>query len=387
MTMKKLCSLLAVCVMALSACACSAGAGSGDSESEGGSVSSGRTEITEKEEISLDDEAFILWYGRTEAYKDGSVGFDYTASGFEVKFRGSRLEMNFTSTEYADEIRRVCLTVITDGEDYRTAPVYALDEENKTLVVEAEEGEHAVRVLKRSEASQSRVRLASLSSDGVFLRADERSERFIEIYGDSITCGYGNVDSVQTDDFSTRTEDGLATYGFIAAQTLGAECSILAGSGMAVCRNIWGSELKIPDLLARRSYYDPSEYESGRIPQVVVINGGANDNTYISQAAGAEKEARKRAFIEAYAAFLSALRARYPGVKIICCTNMLNEGETMEYLIGLAINEAGYDEDLVLLSLPSYVGDGVGASGHPTYITHEKAAEALANKIKEEMDW
>lgn len=376
-------------IMALSFYSCSGVPKNNESvgESAEDSVGSELSEITEKSEILLDDEQFIHWYGRTETLESGAVGFDYTASGFEVKFRGTVLEMNFTSTKYDSDTLRVYLTVITDGEDYRTAPFYALDESEKTLSVKVEEGEHTVKVLKRSEASQSRVRLDSVITDGVFLKIDGRNDRFMEIYGDSITCGYGNVDSVQTDGFSTRTEDGLATYGFIASEMLGAECSILSCSGMAICQNVWNSELKIPDLLNRSSYYDATEYKNKRIPQLVVINGGANDNTYINQASGAEKQSRKQAFIQAYANFLKALRTKYPGVKIICCTNMLNEGETMEYLIGLAINEAGYDTDLVLLSLPSYAGDGIGADGHPTYITHEKAADVLANKIKEEMNW
>ncbi|MBQ2712719.1 MAG: hypothetical protein IJF71_05005 [Clostridia bacterium] len=360
--MKKTVVLLLALVMALFVCGCNPKS----------------PEITEKAEITLQDADFITWYGRTDVNKDGSVNFDYTASGFEVKFRGTRLSMNFTATAWQSDINRPYVTVITDGENYRTAPYYALDTQNKTLTVEVEEGEHTVRVLKRSEAAMSRVCLNSISvENGVFLRAAERRERFIEVYGSSTTAGYGNVDCTAEDNFSTRTEDGLATYGFITAEALNAECSILALSGGAVKTNVWGNEDNIPKLFARATYYNHSPYEPARIPDVVVINAGANDNTYINQSTGAEKEARKQAFISAYAAFLNDLRAKYPGVKIFCCMNMANEGSTMEYLIGLAINAAGYDTDLVLLSLPSYIGDGVGADGHPTYVTHEMAAAVL----------
>jgi len=344
--------------------------------------------VSEKSEISLTEAEFIKWHGRTEVNADGSVSFDYTASGFEVKFRGTALEMQFKSTESSSDVQRVYLTVITDGENYRTAPYYALDSENKTLTVEVEDGVHTVKVLKRSEASQSRVALTGLSVEGVFLKTDAPKERFIEFYGDSVTCGYGNVDSVQTDPFSTRTEDGLATYAYIAAQKLNADCSILSGSGMAINMNIWGNELKIPHLLGRKSYYNSSAYTADRIPQVVVINGGANDNTYIQQVSGSEREARVDAFIAAYAAFINEIRAAYPGVKIICCTNMMGDGGLMEYRIMRAMEEAVYDIDLAVLSLPALNGeDGIGASGHPGYKTHEKAADVLVNKINEEMGW
>ncbi|MBQ2712720.1 MAG: hypothetical protein IJF71_05010 [Clostridia bacterium] len=370
--MKKLLAALFAIVLCLGAVAC------GEPQNK---------PVAEKEEITLNDTEFITWYGRTDALPDGSVSFDYTASGFAVKFRGTSLSMRFTATNHSSDTACPYITVITDGEDYLQAPVYALNEQSKTVTVEVAEGEHTVRVLKRSEAAQSRVQLNGVSVDGVFLRMDERKERYIEIYGDSITCGYGNINSTETDHFSTATEDGLHTYGFMAAEALNAEASILSVSGIAVNMNVWNGAIKLPQLLDRASYYNASPMQNRRIPDVVVINGGANDNTYINQATGAEKEARKQAFIAAYAAFLTKLRAAYPGVKIICCTNMLNEGGSMEYLIGLAINAAGYDTDLVLLSLPSYIGDGVGADGHPTYVTHEKAAAVLEQKIKEEMQW
>ena len=47
--------------------------------------------VLEAADITPQNGTFIKWFGRVDNMTDGSVKFDYTASGFEVKFRGSKL--------------------------------------------------------------------------------------------------------------------------------------------------------------------------------------------------------------------------------------------------------------------------------------------------------
>jgi hypothetical protein len=62
----------------------------------------------------------------------------------------------------------------------------------------------------------------------------------IEFYGDSITCGYGNIAPTSWEDFSTSTEDGMQTYAFLTAEALDAECTVLAKSGIPVNQTVYG---------------------------------------------------------------------------------------------------------------------------------------------------
>ena len=340
------------------------------------------------ENITPCDTTYIKWFGRTDILKDGSVGFDYTASGFEVKFRGSRLALTIDSTEYDNDSFRAYVTVIVDGEDYGSASVYALDKKDKQIELELAEGEHTVKVLKRSEALRSRAFLRALDTDGVFLKPDARRERYIEFYGDSITCGYGNMTNDTNIPFTTEKENGLSTYAFITAENLGAEASVISRSGIAVNKNVALDKLDLPSLVGRRSFTDSGEYKSDRIPDAVVIYGGVNDLTYIRTATDtAEKNKRHDEFVAKYVTMLRDILSRYPGVTVFCCTNMYSEGGYMGVLIKQAIKEVASDK-VVYVSLPAKAdSDGVGSQGHPTNKTHAKAAAVLTDAIKEKLAW
>ena len=344
-------------------------------------------ELTECKDINPHDTVFIKWFGRTDKMADGSTGFDYTASGFEVKFKGSKLDVVLQSTNYDDETNRAYVTVIVDGENYREAPHYALDKLRKTISIELDEGEHTVRILKRSEAKWSRVFLKSIETDGVFLKPDPRREHLIEFYGDSITCGYGSVSS-STDKFSTATEDGLAAFAFITAEALGAECSIMSQSGIAINKNIWEAENNLPMLVGQSSYYNKNEYSSQRAPDAVVIYGGVNDQPYITSAPTHTEMARRQsAFVDAYSDMIREILEKNPDTVVFCCTGVYGEADYMGTLIKQAIDAVGSDRVVYTVLPAKTAADGIGADGHPTYKTHEKVAASLAGVISSTMGW
>lgn len=327
--------------------------------------------------------------GRTYYDEDEELlYFNYTASGFEVRFRGSQLEIDLVATEYASDVNRPVVTLTVDGQSPEEGSVWAPMEELRTIEVENLDPEaiHTVRLQKRSEAAMSKTALKALRTDGSFILANAPAARLIEVYGDSVTCGYGNRAATMGEAFSTLTEDGLATYAALAADAAGAELSVLAASGWAIYQNVWGNPRTIPDLMPYADFYSEREW-SGRSPDVVVIAGGANDNTWILQASGEERSARAKAFQDKYAQFIRDLRTRYPGVKIICCYGMMGEAGTMYENIGLAMEQAGMDGNLSILELPALnTVDGIGA-GHPSAATHARAAELLEARIREMTGW
>lgn len=340
----------------------------------------------EKTRIELDDPEYITWYGRVE--KDGgAVRFCYTASGFEVRYRGSALEMVLMGESYSDPDRRVYVSVMTDGQT--AAEVYELDKSSNKIKIELPEGEHSVKVLKRSEASMSGAELESLSVDGAFLPVTPRTDRFIEFYGDSITCGYGNLAPASTVGFSTKTENGLQTYAYLTSEALGADCSVLSGSGLAVCQSVFSNGVLIPDLISRASYYNSDAYISARVPQAVVVYGGINDLTYINSASDSDElKARRTAFIEAYTAMLNEITSRYPGVAVFCCCGMYAENNTLGTLIKKAIEGSDSPQSIHYVKLPTADREnGIGADGHPNAASHQSAAAALTEQLGKIMNW
>jgi len=274
---------------------------------------------------------------------------------------------------------------VVDDESYEEASYYACPKDG-IISVETDEGYHTVRVYKRSEGQRSRVKITGVYTNGYFVENKEHSERLIEFFGDSITAGYGNRGFGSS--FYTKDQDGLTTYAFLAAQKLNAEASVVAASGKAINLNMWNGDIKIPHLLNYTTFSNASPYVPERIPQVVVINGGANDMPYINQAINeADAKAREEAFVEAYAQFLKDIAEKYAGTTILCCTNMMGEGSVVKPLIEEAITRAAV-ENVHLLTLPSAYQDGtLGADGHPTVVTHKKAAVVLEEKIREIMGW
>jgi len=189
--------------------------------------------------------------------------------------------------------------------------------------------------------------------------------------------------------FRTETEDGLATYAFITAENLGAECSVMSKSGIAINKNVNGDALNLPMLVGRTSYTDASAYKSERTPNAVVIYGGVNDQNYLNAAAAgsAEKTAREQAFVDKYVEMLTDILMRYPDTVVFCCSNFYAEGGYMGTLIKQAIENVG-SENVVYVNLsPKRPTDGTGSQGHPTYKSHERAATELTRAIKQRMNW
>lgn len=337
-----------------------------------------------QDKISVTDGMFVHTYGRMDKEDDG-LWLEYTATGFSVKFVGKKLNLSYVVEESYPENFAPYVTVVVDDESYEEAAYYACPK-NGIISVEIDDGYHTVRIYKRSEGQRSRIKITGVYTDGYFVENKEYSERLIEFFGDSITAGYGNRSTGSG--FYTKDQDGLATYAVLAAQKLDAEFSVVAASGKAINMNIWESNLKLPDLLDYTTFTNTAPYVPARIPQVVVINGGANDAPYINQATnGTDRKVREDAFVEAYVQFLQAIAEKYEGTTILCCTDMMGEGSVIEPLIQEAISQAMV-ENVHLLTLPSIYQDGeFGADGHPTVVTHQKAAIVLEEKIREIMGW
>ena len=337
-----------------------------------------------QDKISVTDGIFVHTYGRMDKEDDG-LWLEYTATGFSVKFVGKKLNLSYVVEESYPENFTPYVTVVVDDESYEDASYYACPK-NGIISLETDDGYHTVRVYKRSEGQRSRVKITGVYTDGYFVENRENHERLIEFYGDSITAGYGNRGTGSG--FRTKDQDGLATYAFLAAQKLDAEASVVAASGKAINLNIWEAELKIPDLLHYSTFTNVAPYAPARIPQLVVINGGANDATYINQAPDSTaRKVREEAFVEAYVRFLQDIAEKYEGTTILCCTNMIGEGGVIEPLIQEAISQAAV-ENVYVLMLPACQEDiAIGSDGHPAVVSHQKAAIVLEEKIREIMGW
>lgn len=352
------------------------------------------------DEMDISDKGCVNWYGRTYADKeDGSMGFDYTCSGFEVTFFGTSLTARMKSSK----------TTVVSGTDYSWVNVYLDGAMVETSVLEIsseqyadfelaadlDEGRHTVKVLKRTEAQFSTLSLSALSTDGHFETPPAKSGKKIEVYGDSITCGYGSVSAVGASGFKTATEDGTRTYAAMAANWLGAQCSVIGYSGWRLA-NYWpDAGLTVPDVYDR--VYSPLRgvdaawNMSDYVPDVVIVNLGTND--YAQCAASAQTNyafgnEQGEIFQNAYRDFIAKLQKSYPKAQIILCNGaMLTDTVPWEKEIVKELNAAGNTSVHYVQLYQTAIGKDNGTDGHPHWTAHYESAGLLYAKIKSITGW
>ncbi len=248
-----------------------------------------------------------------------------------------------------------------------------------------------VKVIHLSEANNGAVGVSSIkvNSDAVKPVVPTKAKDLcIEFIGDSITCAYGVEGASSSESFKTTTENFMKSYAYLTAEKLGADYSAVCYSGHGIISGYTSDGNKNTDSLVP-TYYEQvgsfKEYSqpwdfSKRKNDVVVINLGTNDATYIDK----NFDERSGEFVDGYADFLKTVRKNNPDAYIICTLGTM--GCTDEYpLIEQAIEkfkeETGDDRISSYRSVTQTQSDGYGSDWHPTAGTQQKSAYVLADKI------
>lgn len=360
----------------------------------------GSAEPTLSDKTFLPSEEFVKTLGRTY-FTDDTLWLPHTASGAEFTVTGTKVSITIQADSsysvYADGQARVAVYV----NDERVADEM-INEQEKTLTVfeNTEESEKLVRIVKLSEAAHS---TCGISKINVTSRGDikptEAKERYIEFIGDSITCGYGVDDEVKEHHFSTTTEDGTKTYAYKTAANLNADYSMVSFSGYGVISGYSVDGQKSAGQLVP-TYYDKLGFSyntymnhspqditwdfSKRQPDVIVINLGTNDNSYVQGA-----EDKKADFISGYVDFLKKIHENNPDATIICTLGIMGGDlyPAVEDAVEKYTAETGKSNVHAVKLFTQKSSDGYAADWHPTEATHEKAAKRLTERIIEIMGW
>jgi lysophospholipase L1-like esterase len=298
----------------------------------------------------------------------------WTSCGVAVTFRGTGLDVELSGAGGIG--LRVVLDgvpgqrLVTQGGEWgwqETASVY-------TVVAGLADTEHTVELWREPEAMFGPLRFHGFvpAGNGALLASPRPYDRRIEIVGDSISAGYGNLGCP----FSAATEDGFAGYGPVAARALGAEIHVEAWSGRGMARNYDGStDGLLPEL------YDLALPDDGTsqwnhvawVPDAVVINlgtndfnGGVNPTTYVA----------------AYTAFVSRLRGLFPNALILCAIN--NSGDSFSAAIDEVLADVA---DARVLKINLDAPNWNGCNGHPDVVADQAMGASLAARLQLELGW
>ena len=325
------------------------------------------------------DEPRVNVYGRTKF--DGTLGAQmlyFSASGFDAAFYGT--ELNAVLCRESGDTYVPYLSVFVDGESLsepvpigsdRVVRVESKAAAEYPLVSGLEEGWHIVKVRKRTafqrgSTQMDTVGVKSLSTDGCFGYAPDKPDLKIDVYGDSYSCGYGNLEDGGS--MTSENTDANLAYHALLADEIGAELSVMAASGWGVYRGNDGGEA-----WSWAKYYDKLNTKSGETvsvsgADVVIINLGAND---VAGGAFSSPETTA-AFKEAYTAMLTGLRAANPQALILCTYGFVSTNSACR----TAITEvaAAISDD----NIKTYFYTTVhSATGHPDAANHRNGAREL----------
>ena len=343
---------------------------------------------------------FLRFTGRVmEDPERGGIWINWTAAGFLVRFRGSRLELKVQAIGSGDIMDPSA--PITEfpfvgavEDDELVNRVECRGEEEWIPFYEGDAGTHTLRFVKLTEASRAQLRLIALRTEGELMELPpELPMKRVEFIGDSITCGYGNEEPDKDEHFKARTENGWDSYAVRAAREIGADWSVIAVSGISVAGPKKPKFDFMKDVAMERLYAwtDRAASDKTGVPDVVwdfaekpndivVLNLGTNDATGISFSDNMPEE--EAYFEERYRAFIETIRKlNGPETYIVCALG------TLDYYLYDNIKEIvkKYREDTGDRRISTYkfghtamMLEGFGADMHPSMKTHIRMGKELA---------
>lgn len=317
----------------------------------------------------------LRFIGRFDTRDEAGPRAAWTGCTVMFKFHGKAVNAKLKGGTY--------LQVAIDG---KPVSILHLDKATSIYSVAAglEDTDHVVELVKRPEAAQGSFQFLGLQLEagGKLLPLGTRTDKRIEVIGDSISCGYGNEVVGPSGGNPADKQNGYMVYGTIAARTFGGEASVLAWSG----RTLWPGNT-MPELYDRALPQDAQSVWDHKnwVPGVVVISLGTNDFR-----AGPPDRAK---WTDAYKAFIKRIRTTAPDAHIFCCTGSMwtnTLGQWNDYVKSVA-TDLNAEGDKKVHFLPFDIQDkdkdGLGGDWHPNVATQTKMAAKLYAAIEKEAGW
>ena len=344
----------------------------------------------------VDLESDVKWLGRTYAEGDKHY-FNWSSSGFEFNFTGTAAYATLHCTNnYAAEddlwkYATAYLWVYVDG--VKTQLIQLTDETERVILAEGlEDGEHTIKVVKRVNGRSNRAAVSQIwvNEGGNVEMPNRVAGRKMQFVGDSITVGYGAVNSASgtydgitglgESTWTVNGEDSTMTYVALAARYFGADNHTIAISGRGIVKNNGGTTNDLAPKLYEytdwnnKAQWDHSTYQ----PDVIVINYGTNDSSSSANVSAEDFKVGCKAFIE-------QVRGQNPNAYIIYAYGFMgNTYDTVIREVVAQLNET--DSKIYYLPLTA-VSDDETSLAHPTAEAHADRSTGLIELIAQITGW
>jgi len=274
--------------------------------------------------ISASDPRF-QYEGRFDFSNPNTPVIIWQASRISLDFNGKEIGLCFDNAK---------------GQDYFNAEV-----DGSNTIVEASEGKpvrpailsglmpgrHHLELFKRSEATAGTVCFSGVELIGgakIWAPQPPAYKLKMEFIGDSITAGACNEDSAADQWDIRRTHDAAFSYAAITAAAFHADHRNISVSGMGIATGY--VPMKAGEIWDRLypTTNSPRVNLAQWVPQVVFVYLGENDSSF-SKANG---QSFPTNFTDGYVSLVRAIRAGYPGTRIVLLRGGMYSGAQSEPL-------------------------------------------------------
>lgn len=223
------------------------------------------------------------------------------------------------------------------------------------------------------------------------LAAPVTKKRKLEVFGNSITCGYADEDSSGLDRGTSPYENGYISYAAILARHFEAEYYCTSKSGIGI--TISWFPLIMPEMYDRLDATNPdSKWNFSKYtPDLVLINLFQNDCWLVNMPDNEQFKARfgtsapsPATFIEAYRNFVKSVRNKYPKAAILCMLgNMdaMRKGSPWPGYVERAV-QGMHDKRIYIHFVPFK-----NTTGHPNAKEQQVMADDLIRYIDGHIVW
>jgi lysophospholipase L1-like esterase len=326
----------------------------------------------------------VRWIGRVDASNPAAVKFAWSATGFAATVAGTKISVQL-QTEGATTA--AFFQPVIDG---KTAARFQVPMGSARTVVLAENlaaGNHTVELYRENEGNYGDSVFLGFV-DGTVVGAPPAPTRFIEIIGDSISAGYGNLGSETHPPwqsmcgFTLDTESAYAAYGPALGRLLNAEVSVIARSGWGMYRDLSGSKTNVLSSIYENTLGDQAapRFNFTRQPDAVIINLGTNDSN---------PDDPGQAYEDAYVAFLRKVRTHYANAWIFLTIGPMTSDPLLAAMrthIDHVVTKIA-DAKIVQVPLEPQDSTSTGCDFHPNVAEHQKLATALKAAIQPKLNW
>jgi lysophospholipase L1-like esterase len=328
--------------------------------------------------------AGVRWFGRVDTTTPTAPRFSWSGTGFVAQISGTGLSVNLTMTTSSeayyfkpvvDGVPQAAFNVPSGAGTYPVASGLTA-------------GTHTIELYRQTEGPEGDATLTGITvADGTLMDPPAGPARLLEVIGDSITCGYGDLGSLSDSD-CYPTESHWDSYASVAARALGAEVSTICASGRGVIRNYGGDTagtlpMIYPQILANSA--SPA-WDFHIEPDAVVINLGTNDISNNKGDPGAT-------FEQTYLTLLQTVRSKYPHAYIMGIIGPLLSGSdlgTIQNYIQMAVqamNAAGDSQVEYFDQIQPQPTSAAACQYHPDVTEQTLMGNQVATELGAKLGW